>query len=69
MQKEKIVLLSQLKPRERGRIIEVFRVVGHLEAMKDSCGNCKFWRGRCDRGKINRVASSRACESFKRRRP
>jgi len=29
------------------------------------CYDCQFWIGRCLKGKVNRIAVSEACESFK----
>jgi len=29
------------------------------------CYDCKFWVGRCKRGKVNRIAKDVACELFK----
>ena len=29
-----------------------------------TCGDCRFWCGRCTKGKLNRIASSEACELF-----
>jgi len=64
---QELIFLSELKPKRRQEILEFFSFIGSVEAERDTCGNCVHWRGRCDRGKINRLASSTACESFWRR--
>ena len=38
--------------------------LGFSMVAKLTCGDCRFWVGRCRRGKLNRIASSEACELF-----
>jgi hypothetical protein len=32
--------------------------------MAEACSDCLFWRGICEKGKVNRIAWDVACEVF-----
>lgn len=40
---------------------------GHLWYRLYNCKDCGFWIGRCTQGKLNKTASTIACEFFKRK--
>lgn len=67
--KGKITLVPELEPQRRQLILNLSSFVGKFQANRDCCGNCKNWIGRCLKGKMNVIACSNACESFKRRQP
>lgn len=38
------------------------------EELEKTCVDCHFWFGRCRKGKVNKMANSRACNDFQPKR-
>ncbi len=43
------------------KLIAEAKVILHGEGPK-TCGECRFWTGHCEKGRVNVIAHSMACE-------